>query len=202
MRFLTGIALLFYVLIISIMAGATILFVTHVVLLDDINRYLSVVYDDSHVRMVAGGVSAALMILSFMFARIISGGRQKERTIAFDNPSGRVSVSLSAVEDLIKRLMYKLSEIKEARLHIIATKRGIEADARLTLKADVSIPDITTRLQELIQGKIQEILGIEEPVTVRVHIIKISLEESKSKRDKEEDGKTEPAPVPFQGYRR
>ena len=203
MRFFTGVALLFYVMTISFIGGVVILFVTHTILLEDVNSYLSIVYYDMHIRSVTGGVGCALIVLSFIFARIISGGRQKERTIAFDNPSGRVSVSLGAVEDLVKRLMYKLQEIKEVRLHIIATKKGIEVDARLILKSDVNIPDITSRLQELVKTKIQEILGIEEAVIVRIHVIKIVSEENKAKRNKEEtEEKAEPAPVPFHGYRR
>ena len=206
MRFLiTGIALLFYVLTISIIGGVAILFVLHIILLEDVNSYLAVIYNDTHIRSLTGGIGFALIALSFIFARIISGGRQKERTIAFDNPSGRVSISLSAVEDLVRKLMYSLAEIKEVRLHIIATKKGIEVEARLVLKADVNIPDITIRLQELIKSKIQEILGIEEAVIVRIHVVKIVLEEHKPKRgkeDAEEKEKLEPAPVPFQGYRR
>ena len=203
MRFFTGVALLFYVMTISFIGGVVILFVTHTILLEDVNSYLSIVYYDMHIRGIAGGVGCALIVLSFIVARIISGGRQKERTIAFDNPSGRVSVSLGAVEDLVKRLMYKLQEIKEVRLHIIATKKGIEVDARLILKSDVNIPDITSRLQELVKTKIQVILGIEEAVIVRIHVIKIVSEENKAKRSKEEaEERTEPAPVPFHGYRR
>ena len=204
MRFFTGVALLFYVMTISFIGGIVILFVTHTILLNDVTEYLNITYLDMHIRSIVGAVGGALIVLSFVFARIISGGRQKERTIAFDNPAGRVSVSLSAVEDLVKRLMYKLSEIKEVRLHIIATKRGIEVEARLVLKADVSIPDITAKLQDLVKNKIQEILGIEETVIVRVHVVKIVTEENKPKRGKgdAEEEKAEQAPVPFHGYRR
>ena len=203
MRFFTGVALLFYVSLISLTSGIILLFVSHAILLEDVDNYLNVVYADMHVRSIVGGVACALIVLSFLFARVISGGRQKERTIAFDNPSGRVSVSLSAMEDLIRRLMYKLTEIKEVRLHIIATKKGIEVEARLVLKADVSIPDITARLQELIKSKIQETLGIEEAVIVRIHVVKITSEENKVKRGKgEAEEKPEPTTVPFHGYRR
>ena len=202
MRFFTGVALLFYVMIISIIGGVTILFVCHVVLLSDVTNYLNVIYSDTHVRTIVGGVGGALIFLSFIFARVISGGRQKERTIAFDNPSGRVSVSLGAVEDLVKRLMYRLPEIKEARLHIIATKKGIDVEARLVLKADVNIPEITSRLQELVRNKIQEILGIEETVVVRIHVIKIVSEENRAKRKGEAEEKVESTTVPFHGYRR
>ena len=203
MRFFTGVALLFYVLTISLGAGITILFVSHVLLLTDVTNVLAVVYSDYQIRMIVGGIAGFLIILSFMFARLISGGRQKERTIAFDNPSGRVTVSLGAVEDMVRRLMYKSYEIKDTKLHIIASKKGIEVSTRIVLKSDVSIPEITARLQEMIRNKIQEILGIEESVLVRIHVVKIITEEQRRKGGKEEsEEKIEPAPVPFHGYRR
>ena len=202
MRFFTGVALLFYVLTISLAAGITILFVAHVLLLEDVINILNVIYSDSQVRTVVGSIAGFIIILSFMFARLISGGRQKERTIAFDNPSGRVTVSLGAVEDMVRRLMYKSYEIKDTKLHIIASKRGIEVSARIVLKSDVSIPEITSRLQEMIRNKIQEILGIEESVLVRIHVVKI-ITEARGKSNKEEsEEKAEPTPLPFHGYRR
>ena len=203
MRFFTGVALLFYVMTISFVAGVTILFASHVFLLEDVVNVLTVVYSDSQIRGIAAGVAAALIVFSFIFARIISGGRQKERTVAFDNPSGRVTVSLGAIEDLIRRLMYKSYEIKETKLQIIATKKGIDVAARIILKSDASIPEITSRLQEMIRSKIQEILGIEEAVTVRIHVVKIVTEEQRGKRGKEEtEDKAEQTAVPFHGYRR
>lgn len=204
MRLLTSLALTFYVLVITILGSIVILFVGHTFLFEDIANSLSVFYNDLHMRWLAGGIGGALITISFILARIISGTRQKERTIAFDNPSGRVSVSLGAVEDLIKRMMYRLAEIGEARLHIIATKKGIETDVRLTLKADVNIPELTSRLQELVKSKIQEILGIEEAVIVRIHVVKIASEESKSLKNKREgsEGKIESSTsAPFHGYR-
>ena len=203
MRFLTGVALLFYVMTISVIGGVTILFVTHILLLKEVNDYLTIIYADMHMRGLIAGIGSALIVLSFIFARIISGGRQKERTIAFDNPSGRVIVSLGAIEDLVRRLMYKLSEIKEVKLHIIKTKKGIDVEARLILKAEVSIPDITSRLQDLIKTKIEETLGIDEPVMVRIHVVKIVGDENKAKRSKtESEEKLEQTAVPFHGYRR
>ena len=204
MRIFTGVGLLFYVLIISFGAGITMLYVGHVFLLDDVVNFLTVAYRDTQVRWFVGGLSGALIFLSFVFARVITGGRQKERTIAFDNPTGRVMVSLGAVEDLVKRLMNKLPEIRDVKLHILKTKKGIEAECRLILKTDVNIPEMTSRLQDLVKNKIEEILGIEEPVIVRVHVVKIVSDDQKEKRSKENvpDDKGEPSSIPYHGFRR
>jgi uncharacterized alkaline shock family protein YloU len=201
MRFFTHLAIYFYVLMISLVSGVVIFFVSRLVTLEDVYYYLDLAYNNTEIRMIVGIVAGALVVLSLIFERIIIAGRQRERTIAFDNPSGRVSVSLSAVEDLVRRLVYKMPDIKEVRPNIIATKKGIEIECRLILKADVNIPDLTLKLQELIKNRIQEILGLEEIIIVRIHVVKIISEESKGKRTKEEgEEKSEPI-IPFQGYR-
>jgi len=202
MKFLTRLAVLFYVAIISLVCGFAILFVMQQFPFEEVTYYLSLAYYDSVIGTSVLTTSGAIMLLSLIFGRIISGGKQEERTIAFDNPSGRVSVSLSAVEDLVRRLMYKVPEVKEVKPSIAASKRGVEIKVRLILKADVNIPETTSRLQDLIKNKIQEILGLDETVLVRIHIIKIISDQSKSKRQKEEEKeeKVEPT-VPFQGYR-
>ncbi|MFA5060451.1 MAG: alkaline shock response membrane anchor protein AmaP [Candidatus Omnitrophota bacterium] len=202
MRLFTKIAIYFYVLTISIGCGVVILFVTHTFMLDDVKYYMDLIYSQPRLGTIVGVTSGMLMVISLMFERIMSEARQKERTIAFDNPSGRVTISLVAMEDFIKRLVYKISEVREVRAaNIVKTKKGIEVEMRLTLKADVNIPEATTRLQELAKSKVQDMLGVDEAVIVRVHISKIVSEEVKHKRGRSDfDDKIEPA-VPFHGYR-
>ncbi len=200
MKLFTRLAIFFYVLTIAIGCGAVILFASHVFTLEETNHYLGLIYSNVRLRMIVVSTAGALIVLSLIFERIISEHRQKERTIAFDNPSGRVTISLVAMEDLVKRLVYKVSEVKEVRCNMIKTKKGIEVETRLVLRADVHIPDMTARLQDLIKSKIQDMLGVDEIIIVRIHIGKIASEENKSKRGRDNfEEKVEP-PIPFQGY--
>ena len=201
MRFFSNLALMFYVSIITLFSGFVLLFVSHTVMLQEVNYYLGIAYYDTRIRVIVGGIGFFLIFLSFIFARIISGSKHKEKTIAFDNPIGRVSISLVAVEDSIRRLLYRIPEIKEVRPFIIASKKGIEVEVRLVFKADVNIPEATSRLQEMVKNKIQEILGLEETVIVRLHVVKIISEQPKAKRQKTDEETGANPTVPFQGYR-
>ncbi|MFA5115254.1 MAG: hypothetical protein WC469_04235, partial [Candidatus Omnitrophota bacterium] len=60
--------------------------------------------------------------------------------------------------------------------------------------------DLTSRLQEITRSKIQEVLGIEEQIVIRIHISKIITTEEKERKRREPD-KEEPT-VPFSGYGR
>jgi len=102
------------------------------------------------------------------------------------------------VEDLIRRLSAVMPEIKELKPDVIATKKGIIADLRVILKQESNIPDLTTRLQDITRTKIQEVLGIEEQIIVKVHVAKIAAIDEKEKRRREIE-KSETV-TPFSGY--
>lgn len=202
MRFFTHLAILFYLIVISFVSGVAILFASQGLSFSEISYFLQAAYYDLQIRTVIFGVSVIIVLLSLIFAKVITGGRQKERTIAFENPSGRVSISLSALEDLIKRAVFNLIEVKEIKPKILATKKGIEVDCRIVLRSETSIPDITVRLQDSVKQRVQDVLGIEEDVLVRVHITKIISEIGKNKKisSSEELSDKERLSVPFQGY--
>ncbi len=149
---------------------------------------------------IAIGLSGALLILiSSWLAELILGRFQREKTIAFPTPSGEVTIALTAVEDLIKRLSVFVPGIKELRPDVIASKKGIIVDLRVVLKSEANIPELTERLQEITRARIQEVLGIEEQIIIKIHVVKIIEQEEKKRKDSEKD---EEPTIPFGGYGR
>jgi hypothetical protein len=206
MRFWARLGLFFYMLIVMVLSLAIATFVIHWPLsFQDVQDVLWKVYDEKNLRIIFGGIAVLLLFLNHIYSRAISGAQQKEKTIAFDNPSGRVSVSLAALEDLIRRVVARVPEVKEVRPTIKATGKGLEIFARLVLNTEANIPDMTARLQDLIKRKVQDTIGIEETVVVKIDVIKIIPEDRSSakrnKNNKESDNIDEPPTVPFQGYR-
>ena len=203
MNFFVGLAVAFYVTMILFMTCLTVLFVLNVIPLDFFNMILGAVYQDEQLRIIVGSAAVILIFLNYVFSGLISGNRQRERTIAFDNPSGRVLISLRALEDLVKRLISQTPEIKEARSSILASRRGLNIEIKTVFRTDVNIPETTSRLQEMVKNKIQDTIGIDEKITVRVFVSKIlnepiRLKQNLSKLPDEE--KPEPN-IPFHGYR-
>ena len=203
MWLLTRLAVFFYLAIILSTGLLCILFFVHLIDHTEVVKLLTKIYQDSQLATILTVVVGFIMLISLFLANLIYARRQKERTIAFDNPAGPVSVSLNAMEDLIRRIAVRVSEIKEIRPSIVATKKGLDVEVRLVLRTDVNIPEMTAKLQELIRGKIQDVIGLDGKINIRIHVIKIIADDLKYKKDK---GKAEidvdPTPtVPFRGYR-
>jgi len=199
MRFLTLLGVIFYATIITIIGMSVVLFSLQVVNINqlDVTNLSNLIAQDANLRYVLLLVGVLLIFISVSFAQIILGKIERERSIAFQNPSGPVIISVSAIEDLIKRLTNSIFEIKESRPEVVKRKKDLEVYLRIVLKHETNIPDLASRLQELIKVKIQEILRVEDPIIVKIHVQKIISAEEKKKKDTNKETET----IPYQGYR-
>ncbi len=200
MRIFTVLGILFYAVVLILIGMILIIFSLNLLQPQDINNLLAYIQYNLNSRIIVGLSGLLLIVISFSFAQLILGRFQRERTIAFTTASGEVTIALSAVEDLIKRLVGIIPEIKELRPDVIATKKGIVVDIRVVLKSEANIPDLTSRLQEITRSKIQEILGLEEQIIIKIHVVKIISTQDTDKKRKELE-KAEPT-IPFSGYGR
>ncbi|OIO36364.1 MAG: hypothetical protein AUJ74_02670 [Candidatus Omnitrophica bacterium CG1_02_44_16] len=194
----TALSILFYTIIFAFIGTLAMAFAFHLIDINELMTQLAYAYNDLRMRLITGLSGLVFILLSFSATQVITGKIQREKTIAFNNPNGQVTITLSAVEDLIKRLAHQLSEIKDAKADVKATKKGIDIRLRVVLRSETNIPDFTARLQDLIASKIQEVFGIDEPINVKIHVAKIIGFEDKQKKRSE---KNEEIDVPYQGLK-
>jgi hypothetical protein len=199
MRIFTVLGIVFYATVLILIGVVMIVYSLGFLQPQDIDNLLSYMQYSPHAKIIIGLAGLLLIFISFSFAQLILGRFQRERTIAFTTSTGEVTIALSAIEDLIRRLAGIMPEIKELRPDVIATKKGIVVDLRVVLKSEANIPELTGRLQDIVKSKIQEVLGIEEQIIIKIHVTKIISIEEKEKRRKDSE-KEEPT-VPFSGYR-
>jgi uncharacterized alkaline shock family protein YloU len=203
MNFFKRIAILFYVTLVLFLAVGILLFVSHGWNYQNVSEVIGFIYYDELLRWIFGGLAVVLLIKNFVFYRFFSKSTKKERIIAFDNPSGRVSVSIQVLEDIVKRSSIKIPEVKDVKSTICPTKKGLEIKIRLTLNADQSIPQITAKVQDIVRKRIADAIGLDDEINVSIFVGKVvqgqkltSMEDNSNGEHSEEDPQ-----VPFHGYR-
>jgi len=201
MKFFTVLGIIFYAVMIIVIGLALIVFALNLLLPADINNLLIFAQSSNNSRLAMGLSGLLLILISFSFAQIILGKFQREKTIAFTTSSGQVTISLSAVEDLIRRLAVIIPEVKELRPNVVANKKGIVVEMRVVLRSEANIPELTSRLQEITKSKIQEVLGVDEQIIIRIHVAKIAHDEKDVRRKKDFE-KEDYSTMPFTGYGR
>ncbi len=190
MRILGTVLIFICTLTFIIIGGFLIAFALNVLTVQNIIWLLEVMFHIKNMQLITGGIGFFLIFASIFIAQITLGKIQREKTIAFNNPDGQVTVSLSAIEEFIRRLSSVLPEVKDLRSNVIAGKKGIDIDSRVSLWSDANIPQTTESIQAVIKSRLQEMLGIEEAIVVRVHVGKIIPKEKKHSRKKDEDLET------------
>lgn len=202
MRFLTRVAILFYVTTILLVSCTLLVFVANVPSFDSAVNYLYRVYHDFNLRIVFAGVAFALLMLNFAFYLIFSVRNNSNKVITFNNPAGKVQVSLDALENLIKRtLLETTTDIMEVKPALYANKKGLSARIKLILRSDANIPAMTSGVQDLVKRKIQSSIGTEKNVDVQIFVGKIMPAYINIQRPVEVLDQNHPANIPYHGYR-
>ena len=187
MRFISGLTLFFYTLVFFLLGGLFIIISLNVVPQSAIEGVLSTIYATTNIRLVLGITGILFIFISLMVIQIAMGKIQREKTIAFENPDGQVTISLTAIEDFIKRSLKQIPEVKELRPNVRATKKGITIINKVILFSDINIPETTEKIQHIVKTRVQDMLGVEESINIRVHVVKIVHKEEQSKDLKKQE---------------
>ncbi|MBI3318066.1 MAG: alkaline shock response membrane anchor protein AmaP [Candidatus Omnitrophica bacterium] len=160
--------------------------------------WLGRVYGERNLRLACFLTGAGLILINWMIVQLTLAKLQRQKIIAFENPDGQVTVSLSAIEDFIRRSARELPEVKKLRSDVIAGKGRILVRVRVTLWSEAHIPEATERIQSLVRSRVAEMLsGIEEPIQVRVHVAEISHREEGEAQPPRREEKIH---APFRGF--
>ena len=174
MRFLKSLAVIVHTLALLVIGGILISLALNLFSSDKLINIINSVYTQPDIKLVLVVIGGAFILAGLLLAHFNLGRMQMEKTIAFENPEGQVTVSLSAIEDFIKKSVRHLPEVKELRANVTASKKGINIICRATIFADSNIPQTTERIQSIVKSRVQEMLGVAETINIKIHVTKIS----------------------------
>ncbi len=174
MNFLKRIGVFLYMLL---MAGAGALFLLlsfNAVSLDYLAEKINAVAGPLGFQIFLGVAGGIFVIVGMSAPYRLEKKLKKNRIIAFQNPDGEVTISLSAIEDYIKKIAKGIPGIKDVRSRVGVSKKGINIVARVSVSASANIPELTERIQMEVKNRVQGMLGVEEKINIKMHINKIA----------------------------
>ena len=174
MNFLKSLAIGAHTLTFLAIGGVLVLLSLGLLSPDELASVVNYIYIQPNVKLILGAIGGLFIASGLLAAHINLNRMRTQKTIAFENPEGQVTVSLSAIEDFIKKSVRHLPEVKELRSNVTANKKGINIVCRATIFADSNIPATTERIQSIVKLKVQEMLGVEETINIKIHVTKIS----------------------------
>jgi hypothetical protein len=127
-----------------------------------------------------GLAGALLMSLAVLVAWGNLASRRFERIVVLRNPLGEVMVSMSALEDLGRLVKSEVPGLKDIKLRVSASRRGLAAHARVVLQGDVDLPAVTEAVQAAIRKRLQNVVGAEQDIRPRVMVGKVLVKDPDS----------------------
>ena len=173
MNIFKSLIILLYLVLYLAIGGTLIILALNVFSLDQIIEGVNFLYNDQNLKMAMGVIGMMFILIGMLSAQISFGKMHREKTIAFENPDGQVVVSLTAIEEFIKRMVKEMPQVKELKSTVTASKKGIDVISRATLFSDSNIPEITEKIQSMIKTKLLEMLGIEEAIGIKIYVAKL-----------------------------
>ncbi len=194
MKIFTGIVIFFYTLVFVAVGSLVISFALGYISPQTINELIQRIPTDLNIRMIIGMIGIGIIVISLAIMQLAFGSNKQEKSIAFDNPNGQVTVSLSAIEDFVRRLGKEFKEIQELKPVAKVKKDALTITCKTYLLQDLSIPEISQKIQDTVRNRVNKLLGNTEDVKVKIDVVKII---EKEKRGKKIEKEQEPN-VPFQ----
>jgi len=173
MNFFKRIGVLIYAMLMICAGGLFLLVSLNIFPTERWTELLGVVYGTLGYQIALGSVGGLFVVIGvsapFRFAKKI----RRNRVIAFQNPDGEVTVSLSAIEDYVRKVAKDIPGIDDIRSSVIINRKGINIISDVSISAGSNIPEVTENIQMMVKNKVQGMLGVEEKINIKMNIKKI-----------------------------
>jgi len=158
---------------------------------------IGLIQSSDNSRAITGLLGLLIILICIKTIQSSLAKVQREKTIAFEANYGQVSIGLSAVEDMIRKLLLEFKELKEVKPQVTASKKGLQVTLKVVLSSFTNIPEFTGKIQNLVKERLQTMLGIEEEINIKVEVRKILYSEGRAKNQVTEE--VNPS-IPYRDY--
>lgn len=200
MKFLKRLTLAYNTVSGLFLIAFTTLFLLRLIPMRDVLDMVYLSYVDDNLRLAWAGVLVIALLFNYLLFRMLSKSDSDKQVIPFESPSGKVRVSVFALEELAKRVAHSVQEVQSVQVKMEKHSKGLDVDLKLSLCCEANILEVTSRVQNLVRRRIQETISLDQPVNVSAYVSKIDSMNSDSKTQKTKSPYTD-IHVPFQGYR-
>ncbi|MBF0493565.1 MAG: alkaline shock response membrane anchor protein AmaP [Candidatus Omnitrophica bacterium] len=128
-----------------------------------------------NILSVVGAVLAALGAIVFLrIMRSVDDGGM----LTFRNPDGDVTIAISAVEEILRKIARDIPEIFNIRIRISSKKNALHVRGDVTIKSQGNLAELTEFIQRDLSTKLQSMLGIQESIVMAIHVVKVIEDKS------------------------
>lgn len=159
--------------------GSLLLIVsTHILAFDDAIAQVSAIYDDSFRSFQTAIVGFVFVAVGLTFTRILIKSRRQEEALIYQSEIGPIVVSVSAIEDVTRKVLKNFHLIKEWKVKTLIQGQNVEIKLRLVLWSGARIQALLTEVQDVVRQRVRKILGSENRLEILCDVQRIEDHEA------------------------
>jgi uncharacterized alkaline shock family protein YloU len=98
-----------------------------------------------------------------------------ERVLVNETEFGEVRVAVQAVEQGVLRVLQQMLGVRSADVRVVLTAQGADVRLKLAVTGDLTVPDLSTRVQQSVEKYVRETIGVKVN-SVSVEIAAVSAD--------------------------
>ena len=134
-------------------------------------------------RLLSMGGASAFFALVLVF--LVTGIKRTTKVdyLTFDNESGTISISISAINEFMSKLGNEYAAVMSLRPHVKTVGGGLDIALDVRVRAGSQIPELCRMLQDSVREKLSKNLGVVDIHGIRVMVKEIIPVADSEKRD-------------------
>jgi uncharacterized alkaline shock family protein YloU len=130
-------------------------------------------YDDFWSSLQIFVIGCLFICVGLTFAKLLIKQARSQNALVYQSRMGRVTVSLAAIEDIVKKTLKKFLVIKDCKIKVNLEDTELEIVMRLTLWSAMNIPDILREVQEEVRSRLNRVVGADYPLEIKAEVVKV-----------------------------
>ncbi len=146
------------------------------------HRWLAEALESARGRWTVGLIGAVFFAASVQLIVAAFARRGGGQPVVHESSMGEVSISLDAVESLVKKVARSVKGVREIKAVVTHTKDGLAAHLRGTISPEVSIPEVSEEIQSSVRQYVKRVVGV-EMAEIRIEVENIAAEGHRRRLD-------------------
>lgn len=146
--------------------------------LDDAVWQVQELYAGPWRSMQIAAVGAIFITIGLYTTRLLLKHRRQDEALIYQSEIGPIVVSVTAMEDVIKKVLKRFHLVKEWKTKILIQGKEVDIKLRLVLWSGGRIQELLIEIQNEIRTRIRKLLGADNPLAVTCDVQRIEDHES------------------------
>lgn len=173
MKVVNAFATLFAIFAFLTLGSLLLMVALHLLAAEDAMTRIQEIYSNPWRSLQTGVLGLLFILVGLTFAKVfLKRGREME-VIIFQGGMGPIVISVSTIEDIVRKVLKRFSLVKEWKTKTLIEGRDVEIRLRLVLWSGGDVPALLNSIQQEIRDRLRKILGPEGQLEIRCDVIRV-----------------------------